>query len=87
MNREMEEAILKNPSEIELKKIARASGMLTMKEDAIIKAFNKIIPFSEINTLGGEDFIQENNETPDLEDTKETKDTKDAEDTKLDKGL
>ena len=33
--------------------------MFTMKEDAIVKAFNKIIPFSEINTLGGEDLIPE----------------------------
>jgi type II secretory ATPase GspE/PulE/Tfp pilus assembly ATPase PilB-like protein len=59
MNKEIEEAILKNPSEIELKKIARANGMLTMKEDAIVKAFNRVIPFSEINTLGGEDLILE----------------------------
>ncbi|MBT3282818.1 type II/IV secretion system protein [bacterium] len=54
INKEIEEVILKNPSESEIKKIARANGMFTMKEDAIIKAFNKEIPFSEINTLGGE---------------------------------
>lgn len=54
VNKEIEEIILKNPSESEIKKIARANGMLTMKEDAIIKAFNREIPFSEINTLGGE---------------------------------
>jgi hypothetical protein len=30
-----------------------------MKEDAIIKAFNKIIPFSEINMLGGEMLTSE----------------------------
>ncbi|MDP6387838.1 MAG: GspE/PulE family protein [Candidatus Pacebacteria bacterium] len=54
MNKEIEEAILTNPSEAAIKKIARANGMFTMKEDAIIKAFNKIIPFSEVNMLGGE---------------------------------
>ena len=59
MNKELENAILKNPSEAELKRIARENGMFTMKEDAIVKAFNKIIPFSEINTLGGEDLIPE----------------------------
>lgn len=54
MNKNIEEIILKNPSEAEIRKIARANGMFTMKEDAIIKAFNKQIPFNEINTLGGE---------------------------------
>jgi type IV pilus assembly protein PilB len=56
INKEIEEIILKDPSEIDIKKIARANGMFTMKEDAIIKAFNKEIPFSEINTLGGEEL-------------------------------
>jgi type IV pilus assembly protein PilB len=51
MNSEIEEIILKNPSESEIRKVARGKGMLTMKEDAIIKAFNKIIPFEEINAL------------------------------------
>jgi hypothetical protein len=36
---------------VSLYKAARAKGMLTMKEDAIIKAFQRIIPFEEINTL------------------------------------
>ncbi|MBL7045228.1 MAG: type II/IV secretion system protein, partial [Parcubacteria group bacterium] len=56
MTKEIEEIILKNPSEAEIKKVARANGMFTMKEDAIIKAFKKEIPFSEINALGGETF-------------------------------
>lgn len=57
INKEIEEIILKNPSESEIRKVARANGMFTMKEDAIMKAFKKEIPFSEINTLGGETFI------------------------------
>jgi type IV pilus assembly protein PilB len=59
MNKQIEEVILKNPSEFEIRKIARANGMFTMKEDAIIKAFDKIIPFSEINTLGGDMLVEE----------------------------
>ena len=72
MNKEIEEAILKNPSESELKKVTRAHGMFTMKEDAIIKALNKVIPFSEINTLGGEslELESENVNTVPLENNK-----------------
>lgn len=51
MNKEVEAVILKNPTEQELLKVARKNGMLTMKEDAIVKAFNRIIPFEEVNTL------------------------------------
>jgi len=51
MDKNIEQAILKNPTEAELYKIARAKGMLSMKEDAILKAFQKIIPFEEVNTL------------------------------------
>ncbi|MBX4198980.1 GspE/PulE family protein [Candidatus Parcubacteria bacterium] len=51
MDKDIEQVILKNPTEPELMKIARAKGMLTMKEDAILKAFQKVIPFAEVNTL------------------------------------
>lgn len=51
MNKDIEQVLLKNPTEIELFKMARSKGMFTMKEDAIIKAFNRIIPFEEVNTL------------------------------------
>jgi type IV pilus assembly protein PilB len=51
MNEDIEEAILKNPVESEIFKIARKRGLITMKEDAIIKAMNKEIPFEEINDL------------------------------------
>ena len=51
MSKEIEAAILTNPTELEINKIARAQGMLTMKEDAILKAFEKIIPFEEVNKL------------------------------------
>ena len=51
MDKDVEQVILKNPTEPEIYKVAREKGMLTMKEDAIIKALQKIIPFEEINTL------------------------------------
>lgn len=52
MSSEIERIILENPVESRLWASARAQGMLTMREDAMMKAFNKLIPFSEVNTLG-----------------------------------
>ncbi len=63
MSHDIEHAILSSANEQEIWKIARGSGMLTMKEDAILKAFEKIIPFEEINTLGG--ILSD--DTPDIE--------------------
>ena len=54
MNTEFEKAILANAGEDEMFKIARKNGMLTMKEDAIIKSAKGVIPFEEVNTLGGQ---------------------------------
>jgi type II secretory ATPase GspE/PulE/Tfp pilus assembly ATPase PilB-like protein len=51
MDSGIESAVLKGATETELFNIARAKGMLTMKEDAIVKAFQKVIPFEEVNTL------------------------------------
>lgn len=51
MDKELEALILKNPTEIEITKMARAKGMFTMKEDGIIKALNKQIPFEEVLSL------------------------------------
>jgi len=53
MNKELERVILKSPTEEEIYATARASGMFTMHEDAILKALAGEIPFKEINTLGG----------------------------------
>jgi hypothetical protein len=54
MNVEFERAILASASEEEIFKIARKNGMLTMKEDAIMKAARGTVPFEEVNTLGGQ---------------------------------
>ncbi len=54
MNVELERAILANKSEDDLFNIVRKNGMITMKEDAIIKSTEGIVPFEEVNTLGGQ---------------------------------
>ncbi|MDB5224516.1 MAG: ral secretion pathway protein [Candidatus Adlerbacteria bacterium] len=54
MSIDLEKAILARASEDEMLKIVRKQGMLTMKEDAIIKAAKGLIPFEEVNALGGE---------------------------------
>ncbi|MSR70442.1 type II/IV secretion system protein [Candidatus Kaiserbacteria bacterium] len=54
MTPELERAILARKSEEELKAIVRSRGMLTMKEDAMIKSAQGQVPFEEVNTLGGE---------------------------------
>ncbi len=51
MDKDIESVILKDPSEIELYKVIRAKGLVSMKEDAILKAFARVIPFEEVNTL------------------------------------
>jgi type IV pilus assembly protein PilB len=51
MDRDVEDVILHNPVESAVYDVARSKGMITLKEDAIIKAMNKEIPFEEINTL------------------------------------
>ena len=51
MNHELEVAVLHGSSEAEIKQIARKQGMLSMKEDAMIKALKRVIPFEEVGTL------------------------------------
>lgn len=51
MDKDIEKAILTNPVESEILKIARKKGMLSIRESAIVKAFEKKIPFEEVNKL------------------------------------
>ena len=51
MNPHIEKLVLENPNETKLWEAARSQGMLTMREDALMKAFNKKVPFSEVNNL------------------------------------
>lgn len=51
VNKDIENTILKSPTEPALWKIARENGMLTMREDAILKCFKRVVPFEEVNSL------------------------------------
>lgn len=48
---EIEEAILRSKGEEEIWKIARKDGMVTIKEDAMLKCFDGIVPFIELAEL------------------------------------
>jgi type IV pilus assembly protein PilB len=61
MDKELEHVVLTTPVEEKVFAAARAKGMFTMREDAIIKALDGQIPFEEVETLGG-DLTEE--ETP-----------------------
>ncbi len=54
MNKDIEKIVLTEPIEEKIYTAARASGMLTMREDAILHALAGDIPFEDINDFGGE---------------------------------
>jgi type IV pilus assembly protein PilB len=54
VDKKMQEIILKNPTEIAVYAEARKNGMLTMKEDAMIKAIDGTIPFREVYNFTNE---------------------------------
>lgn len=51
MDKDIERAILSNATELEISKIVRQKGMLSMREDAWLKAFKGVIPIEEVNKL------------------------------------
>ena len=51
VDKDIERIILKDPVESEIWAVARSKGMLSMKEDAILKALGGVIPFEEINKV------------------------------------
>jgi type II secretory ATPase GspE/PulE/Tfp pilus assembly ATPase PilB-like protein len=51
MSKDLEKIILEGPSDTKIMKVARLQGMLTLKEDAMIKAFDKLIPFEEVSRV------------------------------------
>ncbi|MEK7627945.1 MAG: GspE/PulE family protein [Patescibacteria group bacterium] len=53
MTAEVEKIILKSPVESRIWAAARKQGMMSMKEDAMIKAFAGKIPFAEVSALSG----------------------------------
>ena len=55
VGKEMQSVILKNPVDSEIYKVARNDGMLMMREDAMLKALDGIIPYKEVFN-----FVNEN---------------------------
>ncbi|MGB2580662.1 MAG: GspE/PulE family protein, partial [Minisyncoccia bacterium] len=51
VDKEIEKIILTDPTDVRLFEAARKKGMLTMKEDALLKSIEGTVPFREINTL------------------------------------
>lgn len=51
MSSDIEKITLTNPVDSKIWSAAREQGMLTMREDATMKAFARQVPFSEVNTL------------------------------------
>ncbi|KKR61780.1 hypothetical protein A2643_03490 [Candidatus Nomurabacteria bacterium RIFCSPHIGHO2_01_FULL_39_220] len=54
IDKEMQNVILKNPTNVEIYKTARKKGMLMMKEDAMLKFLQGIIPFTEVYNFSNE---------------------------------
>ena len=48
VDKEMQKIILQKPQEEEIYRLARSRGMLTIREDAIVKSMNGLIPFKEV---------------------------------------
>jgi type II secretory ATPase GspE/PulE/Tfp pilus assembly ATPase PilB-like protein len=53
MDRDVEKMVLNNPTESGIYDILRKKGMLTMKENALIKAFKGEIPYEEVSRTFG----------------------------------
>jgi type IV pilus assembly protein PilB len=47
----IEKIIPQNPSEREIKKIARGQGILSMRQDGIVKILNGITSFEEVESV------------------------------------
>jgi len=54
VDKEMQDVILKSPTNGEIYKVARRHGMLMMKEDAMLKSLEGVIPFTEVYNFSNE---------------------------------
>jgi type II secretory ATPase GspE/PulE/Tfp pilus assembly ATPase PilB-like protein len=54
IDKEMQSVILKDPTNGAIYKSARNKGMLMMREDAMLKAIDGIIPFTEVYNFNNE---------------------------------
>jgi len=59
INEEIRAAILDGGEEEKVSTIARKNGMITLKEDTIIKSMQKLIPWEEVAQIGGLINIEE----------------------------
>jgi type II secretory ATPase GspE/PulE/Tfp pilus assembly ATPase PilB-like protein len=48
VDKEMQGVILKNPVESEIYAVARKNGMLSMREDALVKCSEGTVPLQEV---------------------------------------
>ena len=48
IDKEMQDVILKSPTSAEIYKVARKNGMLTMREDAMLKSLEGLVPMVEV---------------------------------------
>ncbi len=51
IDKDVQSLILKNPVDTDIYKLVRGKGLITMKEDAIIKSIQGEVPFQEVYTL------------------------------------
>ena len=54
VNKEMQSVILKNPIDSEIYRVARKNGMLIMREDAMLKSIEGVIPWREVYNFSNE---------------------------------
>jgi type IV pilus assembly protein PilB len=54
VDKEMQNVILKNPTNSEIYRVARKNGMLMMREDAMLKSLEGLIPFTEVYNFNSE---------------------------------
>ncbi len=54
IDKEMQAVILKNPTDAAIYKLARSKGMLMMREDAMLKSLQGVIPFTEVYNFSNE---------------------------------
>ncbi len=54
IDKDMQAVILKNPTNAAIYKLARSKGMLQMREDAMLKSLEGIIPFTEVYNFNNE---------------------------------
>jgi ribulose-5-phosphate 4-epimerase/fuculose-1-phosphate aldolase len=76
---DIRKAVLEHADEQTVYRLARTHGMITLKEDALIKAMQKLIPFEEVAQIGGAlDVEEEEPEEPVLPEEEGTAESGDA---------